>query len=240
MGLLDLPSWVFSWTDATLAGLLPAGARIVLWGSVGAVVSLGLYWLVSPQQRMARIAAAERGLKRTMWDENAAIDEGFAAARELVRLALARLGLVLVPVLIAALPVLSLAAWLHTQYGFALPPPGQVASVKAEPHTAQVRWVAAGAAPARVEVLDGQGFILQSVPVLVPVPIIHKRAWWNVLIGNPLGYLPNDSPVDGIEIGLPKQQYLSVGPDWIRGWEALFFAALLAGSLLLKSVLRIR
>jgi hypothetical protein len=245
MGLFDVPAGIFSWVDAGLVGFLPAPARIAVWGVVGAVASLGLYWLLSPQQRMIRIAEAEQRLKRAMWEDDTAMAEGLAAASSLIRLALVRLGIVLVPVLIAALPVVSLTVWLDTQYGLALPRPGQTASIKAEPNTAQVRWVAANntgnnGPSAHVEVLDRAGQVLQSLPIVVPIPVIEKRAWWNRLIGNPLGYLANDSPVERVEISLEKQQYLSIGPDWIRGWEALFLVTLLVGSVLLKWTLRIR
>lgn len=240
MGLFDVPAGIFSWVDAGVAGFLPAPARIAAWGVMGAVASLGLYWLLSPQQRMARIAEAEQRLKHAMWEDDTAMAEGLAAASSLIRLALVRLGLVLIPVLIAALPILSLMVWLDTQYGLALPRPGQTASIKAVPDTAHVRWVPDNSPPARVEVLDQAGQVHQSVPIVVAVPVIEKRTWWNALIGNPLGYLANDSPAERVEISLEKQQYLSVGPDWIRGWEALFLVTLLAGSALLKWTLRIR
>jgi hypothetical protein len=240
MGLLDSPTWAFAWADVILAGFFPAEARIVAWGAIGAAISFTLYWLMSPQARIAGMAAAEQRLKRSMWNEDAALADGLAAARDLIRLALARLRLVMIPAVIATVPLLSLAAWLDSEYGFAQPPPGEVASITAKPETAHVRWVAADAAPARIEVLGDDGLVLQAVAISVPVPVIQKWGWWNALIGNPLGYLLHDGPVDRIEIGLPMHQYLSVGPEWIRGWKALFFTTLLGVSLLLKVALRIR
>lgn len=238
MGLLDLPASLWSWADAQMA-LLPAIARIVAWGVLGAILSLGLYWFLSPQRRIARIADDEQRLKETLRDDSIEMADGLAAAKGLLRLAFARLGLVTVPVLLAAIPLLSLMTWMEAHYAYSLPQPGQVADVRVEPKIAEGRWVPANANPPRVEVLDGQGSILQSLPILAPVPVIEKRFWWNVLIGNPLGYLSDDSPIDRIDIGLPANQYLSVGPDWARGWLAPFILSLLAGSLLLKFAFRI-
>jgi hypothetical protein len=67
-----------------------------------------------------------------------------------------------------------------------------------------------------------------------PVPVIHKRQWWNTLLGNPVGYLPSDATVELVRVELPRKEYLATGPQWMRGWEALFFGVLLAVSLGLK------
>lgn len=240
MGLLDLPASLWSWTDAQMAALLPATARIVAWGAVAAVLSLGLYWILSPQRRIAGIAADERRLKATLQDDSTEMADGLTAAKGLLRLALTRLGLVTVPVLVAAVPLLSLMTWMEAHYAYSLPQQGHVADIHVEPEIAEGRWVpAAAAAPPRVDLLDGQGLILQSLSVSVPVPVIEKRFWWHALIGNPLGYLADDSPVDRIDISLPANEYLSIGPDWMRGWVPLFIFSLLVGSLFLKFAFRI-
>jgi hypothetical protein len=155
MGLLDLPDPALTWADARLALLLPAGTRIVAWGIIAGVLSLAVYWLASPQQRMASMAAEEKRLKAALQDENLEMSDGMAAAGALLRLAVQRLGLVLLPVLLAAVPVLVLMAWLGTHYGHDL-------------------------------------------------------------------------------------RFLSFGPDWARGWEVPFIAALFAATLVLRSLLRIK
>ncbi|MGH6866450.1 MAG: hypothetical protein ACREDO_09840 [Methyloceanibacter sp.] len=240
MGLLDLPAFLWSWTDIQMAAMMPPTARIVAWGIVAAIVSLGLYWLLSPQSRMVRISQEERRIKTTLRDDTLEMAEGLAAARALLRLALTRLGLVLLPVLLAALPLLSLMSWLEANYAYNLPPLGQTAEVRVEPHVANGRWIATESAPPRVEVVDDRGSLMQSVQVQVPIPVIEKRSWWNALIGNPLGYLPDDSPIDRIDIALPASQYLTVGPVWARGWVAPFIATMLVGSMFLKFMFRIQ
>lgn len=239
MGILDLPAGLWSWTDDQMSTVLPDIARIVTWGILGAGLSLGLYWLLSPQSHIARITTDERELKKTLRDDTIEMADGLAAAKALLRLALTRVGLVTVPVLVAALPLLSMMTWMEAHYSHNLPGPGQSAAVKVEPQVAHGRWVSAGAPPARVEVVDDRGALIQSLPVPVPVPVIEKRTWWNVLIGNPLGYLPEDGPVDRIDIDLPAKVYLSMGPDWIKGWLPPFIFSLLVASLLLKFAFRI-
>jgi hypothetical protein len=240
MGLLDLLSPALSWVDERLAAVLSTMARVVVWGSVAAVASMALYWLLSPQQQLARIAGDERALRIALRDRDADVADGLASAMSLLRLAITRIGLMLLPVLIAAVPVVGLMTWLQTHYAHALPPPGQTVSVRVEPSILQGRWVVSDDGIPRVDVTNAQDVVVHSQPITSPIPLVHKRAWWNTLIGNPLGYLPDQGPVERIEIGLPEKRYSSVGPDWIRGWEAPFLAALLLGSLALKLILRIQ
>lgn len=240
MGFLDLPGPALSWTDLALAAIVPDAVRLAIWGVVAALSSMGLYWLISPQRRLARVAAEERRVKDRLRDDATELTEGLASAARLLRLSFWRLGLVLGPASIAVLPVLCLMVWLQTQYAYDLPEPGSAVPVRIQPEIAKGEFVAPGDEAPRVDVRDDQGALLQSVPLTAPVPVIHKRAWWNVLIGNPSGYLPPDAPIDRIEIALPEKRYLSVGPDWAGSWEAVFLITLLAGSLLLKVVFRIR
>jgi hypothetical protein len=240
MGLLDLPSPALLWIDARLASFIPSSARIFVWGGVGAALSMGLYWFFSPQQRMARIALEERRIRIALSDENTEIAEGLASAARLLRLAATRIALLLPSVLVAAIPLVCLTAWLDRQYGRDLPAPGQTVAVTVDPRPFQGRWIAADGAPPSVEVVDERGSVLHSLSISAPVPIIRKRVLWNAVLGNPLGYLPDDSSVERIQLGLPKKQYLIVGPNWVRCWEAPFMAALLIGSVLLKLLFLIR
>jgi hypothetical protein len=213
---------------------------MIVWGGVGAALSIGLSWIISPQQRLTRITVEERRLRIALKNEEAEIAEGLALARSLLRLAATRIGLLLPPMLVGALPVVCLMAWLETWYGHDLPPSGQTVAVTVNPDSFHGRWVIGDGAVPRVDVVDEQGAVVQSLPILAPVPNIRKRAWWNALIGNPLRYLPDDSPIERIEIGLSERRFLTVGPDWVRGWKAPFVGALVIGSALLKLLFRIR
>jgi hypothetical protein len=201
---------------------------------------MALYRLVSPQRRLERIAAEERSLKGALRDDDTELAEGLASARRLLRLAFARLCFAVPAVIVAALPVLFLMPWLDTRYAYELPPPERSAVVRASPSTIQGMWIAAADAPPRIELRDANGGIVRTEPITAPVPVIQKRAWWNRLVGNPLGYLPDDGPIERIDIDLPPRHVLTVGPEWIRTWLAPFFGALLATSLLIKFVFRIR
>ena len=242
MGLLDLPAPVFAWLDDYL-GLLAAPAfRLVLWGVAAAVVSMLLYRAISPQGRISR-AKAEAVQARRALD---GYDGEFAGAWPLMRrsmgLAMRQFGLVLWPAVAASLPILCLIVWLSTAYGHAFPRPGAEVEVRTFPNQHSARLVSKeGAAPPvpRIQVDDGNGRTISDVVLQAPVSTVHKREWWNALIGNPAGYLPDASPVDRIEVDLPRREYHQLGPWWLRSWEALFFSALVIGSIALKVGLRI-
>lgn len=240
MGLLDIADPLFAWADVRLAAWLSDAARIAFWGVLAGLVSMVLYRYLSPQHRLREVGAEEQRLKELLRDEDTEMADGLASARKLLRLSLLRLRLVFPPVLLAALPVVSLMVWLHMNYAHELPPPGQEAAVRVAPEHKLGWWVSSEHEPPRVEVADERGEILESRAVEAPVPLIHKRMWWNLLIGNPLGYLPDDSIIDRIEIGLPKKRYLAIGPDWMASWEAVFLTTLLLSSLAIRLFFKIR
>lgn len=81
--------------------------------------------------------------------------------------------------------------------------------------------------------------LLLTLPLEHDIPIIHKKRWWNLLIANPLGYLPKDGSTDVIHINLPGAVFIGSGPGWIRGWMFSFFITLLLSSILFKRLLRL-
>ncbi|MGP1397735.1 MAG: hypothetical protein ACTS3R_19700 [Inquilinaceae bacterium] len=244
MGLFDLPAPLFASMDALLQGGVPAAGRLVLWGVAAGIASMALYRLISPQGRIA-------ALKRQAADARAALnayDGAFAGAGPLMRrqfaLSLRLIAVALGPAVLASLPVLSLIVWLSAAYGHSFPPAGTAPPVRTDP-AMPAHWIAdadtqgQGLAP-RIVVGDGPATDATTIVMKAPVPVLHPRRWWNMLIANPAGYVPETFPVREIAIALPRQQILALGPAWLRGWEATFFAALLIAALTVKIVFRIR
>lgn len=243
MGLLDLPAPLFAWVDGLLGGLASPSLRLVLWGLIAAALSMGLYWLLSPQERIARAKAEATAARRALDGFDGDFRQAGPLMRRAIGSAVGQLGLVAWPALVGSLPVLALLAWLSTAYGHTLPATRAdvAASASSQPLEARVVPAPAAGAPERqiVVVLDQRGRAVQEVALSAPVPVIHKRKWWNVLIGNPIGYLPDDGPLGRIELDMPHRQYLPIGPDWLRAWYVVFFGSLLGGSLAIKVAARI-
>jgi hypothetical protein len=240
MGLLDIPALLFSWADRQMASALPPVARLVLWAAVGAFVSIELYRLLSPQTRIRANQLEQRSLRH----ELDAYDGEFAGACPLIgrllRTAAAQIVLVAPAALVASLPLVCLIVWISTAFGYQFPTPGTRVPVQVKESNYQAVWVAAKERLApRVVVTDDAGRRVAETSVGAPVPSLHKRQWWNSLIGNPAGYLPPSAPVQRVDIELPRITVMSIGPGWVRGWEAAFFATLIIASLLLKYIRRI-
>lgn len=240
-----MASSFFSMIDGLMAGI-PSPARLVLWALLAAAVSMALYRLASPQAALQDIRRRRVAVQRSLVAYNGPTNEALPMLGESLRLAFAQLLRVLWPTAVAALPVLALILWLDMVYGYRFPAADAPVTIETSPPAAAARLepAAAPGAPARerdrwVVTVDDGARPAQQVALSQPVPAIYKLQWWSALIANPAGYLPAEFPVDSVEIPLPHQEHLPFGPDWLRAWYTVFFAALFAASLGIKIGFRI-
>lgn len=234
-GLLDVPGPLYAAMDRGLAHLLPPTARLMVWGLLGALVSVLLYRALSPQARVAQAKARVRALRAELDAHDGSFEQAMPLLRASIGASLRHVRLVLPATILASLPVLTLLIWLPESYGHQLPSAGQSPTVKVAPAGLDARWQDD---PPQITVLD-RGQPVAQVPVTTPVTRVEKQRWWNALVGNPLGYLPADGPVQRLKIALPPQQYVGFGPDWARGWTAVFMSALLVASLATQRLARV-
>jgi hypothetical protein len=254
MGVFDLTAPLLSWIDTTLLGFLPAGLRIILWSAVAAALVMAVYALVSPQERLARLAREARKARAAVTAYDGEFDGLAPLALRSLRLSLAHLGAAFGPALLAGLPFLFILVWMSNVFGHRLPEPGAQLAVEVTPEAAALsarnatlepsgpgRFMLAWPPPDQsLALLDGAGHTLAELPFEDPVTVLHKHQWWNVLIANPAGYLPEDAGVDSLTFAMPRQQYLDFGPAWMRGWEFAFLAPMTIFSLIIKFAFRIR
>jgi hypothetical protein len=237
MGVLDLPAPLFDLVDRNLLGVLPPLARLILWAIAAAILSLEIYRALSPQRRIAETKAAALEARRRLNAHDGDLESAMPLMRRSMALALRHVGLVMPAALLASLPVLALLVWLDGAYGHDFPI-GRAPTIAVEPQSFAAEWRPSGAG-GEIELKDRHGAQVGYLMLEQPVTRVEKRHWWNVLIGNPAGYLPAQGPVEGVTIALPERHYLPVGPDWLRSWFAIAFAALLVSSILFMHVARI-
>ena len=238
MGLLDLPAPFFDLVDRSLFAPLPPLLRLTLWAVAGAAVSLALYRWLSPQRRIAEAKVAAQEARRRLNAHDGDLESALPLMRQSMKLALRHVGLVFPGAMIASLPVLALLVWLDGAYGHRFPSDRQAPTIAVEPQSFSADWRESGAG-GQIELRDQSGAEVARLTLAEPITRIEKRHWWNLLIGNPAGYLPDNSPVEAVTIGLPEQQYLPVGPDWLRSWLAVALSALVITSLLIMRIARI-
>jgi len=239
MGLLNLPHPLLDWLDGLLAGFLPPLVRLLLWSVLAALLAMELYRLLSPQKRLTAIKLQVRDAQRRLNAYDGPFDQAWPLIGRLLRLALHRVGLVLPATLAASLPLLMVIVWLDATYAYRFPEPREPVSVEVPAPGFDGRLERQAAEPPRALVTDLDGGVVAEVMLNAPIPLLHKWSGWNLLLGNPAGYLPSDAPVDRVTLDLPRLEVLPLGPAWLRGWEPSFFVALFAFALLLKIVRRI-
>jgi len=233
----------FSTIDGLIAGL-PSPARLVLWALLAAAVSMALYRLASPQTALRDIRRRRSLVQQSLLAYDGPTNAALPLLGESLHLAFAQLLRVLWPTAVAALPVLALILWLDMVYGYSFPGTDVPMTIETSPPAdARLEPAAPGAPSSEAEqwvvTVDDGARPAQRVALPQPVPAIYKPQWWSALIANPAGYLPADFPVDSVEIPLPHREHLPFGPDWLRAWYTVFFAALFVASLGIKIGFRI-
>lgn len=257
MGLLDLPAPLFAWLDGLLGTLIPPLGRLALWALAAAALSMALYRATSAQERIGQLQGAAARARGVLIRYDGALDGLRPLLADCLSLSLRQVWLTGWPAVLASLPVLVLLAWLSTAYGRLEPRPAALVQVRVYPESAAVTWDGpVRRAPetdawlvawpglgeaARLSGPDGRPIV--ELPLAAPVAVVHKKQWWNALLGNPAGYIPEGAALERVEIGLAKRRYLGFGPGWpgwIGSWEAIFLAVLVISSLAIKLVFRIK
>jgi len=255
-GLLDLPGVAFDRIDRALRGLLPAPLALIIWALLSAWATMAVYRATSNQARLAELKVHSRRLRREMAGWQGSFGGLLPLIGRNLKLSGQHLWLALGPALLAGLPVLLVLVWISGAYGPRAPVPNTAVEVSVTTDDAEaldtLQW-----SNARVESLDRDGEAarwridwpgharpailtndagreLARLPPTHPSPVLHPKKWWNTLIANPAGYLPDDSDIQSIRIEQRGSELLPLGPDWMRGWIFLYFAVLVLGAVALK------
>lgn len=237
LGLFDLPAPLLGWIDDRLTSVIPASVSIAVWAALGAVVCLELYRVTSPQKRITRIKAEAKAAQKELSSYDGEMEGAWPLMKSMLSLSLKRVGIVIPATLLAAYPVIALLVWMSGAYGHVLPTAPVAVGA---PAPLEGGWVNGdNGGPPLVQAKQPDGRVVLELPLAAAVPIIHKRRWWNRLIENPAGYLPDDAPVDALTIDLPRRELHGIGPSWMRGWEAIFLPVLFVVALIYKSARRI-
>jgi hypothetical protein len=252
MGLFDLPAPLFSAIDGVLGMALPPVLRLVFWGVLAGCLTMMVYRRLSNQEKISELKAQQKVQQKKIAEFDGEFEDLMPLIRHTLALGFKQLGLALGPALLSTLPVLFLIVWVAGAFGNETPAAGSMVHLTAEPSNHdlhwssltgveiaedgwQVRWPGTGQT---LTMTDGRQSLL-ALPLQYNIPVIHKKKWWNHLMANPIGYLPENGKTDVIHIDLPEQVIIGFGPDWMRGWMFSFFLTFLLSSLGFKFLLRI-
>ena len=252
MGLFDLPAPIFGAIDDILAMALTPILRLIIWGILAGWLTMVVYGFFSDQGKIGRLKAQQKKQQKKIGEFDGEFAELMPLIRHTLALGFRQLGLALGPALLATIPVLFIIIWVAGEFGYETPTARSEVLLTAEPVTSDILW----STTTEVRITEGGWVInwpskgesltmnddhqlLLTLPLEHDIPIIHKKRWWNLLIANPLGYLPKDGKTDVIHINLPEAVIIGSGPSWIHGWMFSFFITFLLSSMLFKHLLRL-
>jgi hypothetical protein len=214
-----------------------------------------VYRRLSNQEKISQLKTEQKEQQKIISGFEGEFEELFPVIRHALALGIRQLGLSLGPALLATLPILLIIIWVAGAFGYRQPEPGQAVRVGIKPAQAASQglewslpglvsktddgWVLDWPPPGQRVSLRQNGQPLFDLPFERSIPVIHKRQWWNWLVANPVGYLPQNAVMDSIDIDLPDQQFVAFGPGWMRGWMFCFFTCFLLSSIAFKIILKI-
>lgn len=251
-GVLNFPFPVFDTLDG-IFGFLPAALRVALFGGLSGALTMAVYRWSSNQERIRSYKEEMGRIRRALKAAADDLGETMRLSRANLGVSFRLLGTVTGPALLASLPILFVIVWVATRYGWETPPPASPVAITFEPAREGVvveppdalkvageklflRWPAA---PGEIRFRDGKGVIYAGPPPEPGNDVVHKPLWWNLLLGNEMGYLREDAAIEAIRFELAPRRLIPAGPGWLAGWEGIYFGSLLLTSLLLKIVFRI-
>lgn len=225
-----------------------AAIRIGIWSVLSGVLVIGLYGICSKQRA---IKAKKRRLVALRARLSTLQDVEFAEVLNLswlnVRHSFSLLGMVLVPTLISALPVMVIITWLNLFYTYQ-PPISKTMVIDLLPASENFRVIPEVQAhklkEGQYEVdltsvkpfrfLDQAGTIYEGIPFKPAIAEVDTWHWWNVFLGNEAGYLRADSQVRKIIFHFEKYRIFQGTPDWMATWQFVYFAGLMMTACCLK------
>lgn len=241
MGFFDLANPLLDAMDGWMAAV-PAAVRLAVWAAIGAIVSMGLYRLTSRQDRMAELKPQIREAQKALSNFDGELNEVWPLMRRQMGLNFRQLGLATGPALLASIPLLFVLVWLSNRYDLVDPAVGQQIPLSVSndaplsaPGLSESNGEYTLAWPSSPVTVSHQATALFTIdPESALATVVHKKQWYNALIGNPMGYLPDAASVELVTLDLDSVEYLGFGPGWMRGWEMLFLSLLFAFSLAIK------
>lgn len=224
---------------------------VVFWATMAGAVSMALYTFLTPQNKLLEIKK-EIGKAQGELIRHEGDFAGLQKANaKVLKLSFKRLGLVLLPTLVALPPALFLIVWVDFAFSYKAPDQGEKVMAYVTPPGAVAKW------PGRAKNLgNGKLEIVWPDPNKGIIFMGKKEKYFYLYDAqNPGGHLwaggtiwrwidpsaglPLDLGIDEISFDLPRLEIIGFGPVWARGWEATFLLTILAVSLFIKFAFKI-
>lgn len=258
MGLFDALSPFLSNVDGLLSHHLPIWGIIALWGGVAAFISTLLFKKFSDPKKISTLKSQLKTAQQQLNDHDGEFAELKTLATKTMQLSLKRMALTFFPALLASIPVLFLLTHLSNRYDLKQPQPGDQIPIEmiweneatspdlliirqekliAAEHIDHVYWPSDDNQVLLFDKKNDQKIVNLPIPLST---VVHKKMWWNTLIGNPAGYLDDDSHIHHINFEFDKQHVIDIGPIWMRGWLVVFLFFTVSFSVLFMVLFKVK
>ncbi len=228
------------------------GVIILFWALVLSVVSMLIYKLTSPQERLRVLKQEQKEIQELMKDEEVMEEQAVSLAGKLLKVSFRRVCLTFFPAIMSGVPILLMWGFLSYNFDRATPQGGDIISMNISPTVEGVyvnnqflasdkegdiafNWPSEG----NLRMGDRHGREIFDVNRSKPEYFINKWQWWNAIIPSPYGYISKNADVDMIWINLPMREYFSFGPWWLRSWFVIFVLGMITFSFLIKFAFKI-
>jgi hypothetical protein len=225
---------------------------ILFWALVLSTISMLIYKLTSPQQRLKELKVKQKEIQELMKDDDLMEEQAIPMAGKLLKVSFKRVSLTCLPAILSGIPILLMWGILSYNFDRSAPQAGDVISMNVYPAVEGVyvnneflapngegdiaiNWPSIG----NLKMDDPQGHGIFDINRTKPEYFINKWQWWNVIIPSPYGYISNNADVEMIWINLPMREYLTFGPWWLRSWFVIFVLGMISFSMMIKFVFKI-
>jgi len=258
MAVFDLLSPLFSGVDNLIEPLTNEFVRICMWALVSALITSIVFKKLSNPEKITSLKVKLKTKQKELNDHDGEFSELKGLAIDTMKLSMKRMGLTFLPAMLASIPIVFVLTYLSNQYELTHPEPGESIAIHvvwedidSNSSTTllkdnnvlksgvidSINWPADGQTTQLVETNNKNKIITFPLPVS---SIIHKKQWWNNLIGNPAGYLSVESNINRIEFTYKNQEIIHFGPSWMHGWLFVFFFMTFAFSIVFLFVFKIK
>lgn len=249
-GILDYPGIVFDEIYYWIKDWVPAWIIISVFALLAAYLSMWVYAKFSKQEILKKIKPLQQNAKKDLASYDGPFNGLIPLINNNLKLSVQHMWLTLFPALLASIPLLFILLWLSNTFTISEPQAGDQITVEVHSYTpyglhwepqdkveklTSNRWILSWPNEfKKLNLMDEYGEKIVYLPTQTASTVLHKKQWWNSLIGNPAKYLDDDSLVEQINIEFSEQQIIAFGPTWMRGWLAVFMFELLLFSLFFK------
>jgi hypothetical protein len=215
---------------------------------------LAIYSALSDQTAIGQLKRETRELRCRMLDPKLEKSELFGLGGRNVTVAFRLLVKTGIPTLLSALPVVVVVCWLSAYQSHRVNPDSGPVEVEILPtaqgvillpnkafvHEAKHVGLITGEECSRVGFIYDGRLAYGGTPGCPPTNRVHKKLWWNALIGNEVGYIDSGSALEEIRFHFPRKVFLDGMPMWMSTWEFPFFLCLGVVALGIKIVFGIK